>query len=294
MTEREAIDDDWHRCFIALVPDAATRDALAALPIGSAARRVAVDQLHMTVAFLGSVAPSTGVILAQRLGSVLAPLAAQRAEPSEYWPSAAHPRLVVLPFAAGNGLAELEVRVRELVGSLGLPVDDHRPFRPHITLARFARSARPARGAGTGLGRAAPHVAAPAEQARLEVIPRFDTLTLYSSTLHAMAHATARWRRWRCRRLETQLGRFDDGVKPRRAEGSKARWRPRCQREGARVSTRSTEVDARAIDVRTLRYAAARSSARSISSTWSCSATSDSRCATLMMAVFGSFSVSNR
>ena len=190
MTEREAIEDDsdrcWHRCFIALVPDAATRDALAALPVGPAARRVAVDQLHMTVAFLGSVEPCTGAILAQRLGSVLAPLAAQRAEPSEYWPSAAHPRLVVVPFAVDNGLAELEGRVRALVGAMGLPVDDHRPFRPHITLARFARSARsarPAREASGGLGRAALPGAAPPEQATLEVIPRFDTLTLYSSTL---------------------------------------------------------------------------------------------------------------
>lgn len=190
MTEREAIEDDsdrcWHRCFIALVPDAATRDALAALPVGPAARRVAVDQLHMTVAFLGSVEPRTGAMLAQRLGSVVEPLAAQRAEPSEYWPSAAHPRLVVVPFVAGNGLAELEARVRALVGSLGLPVDDHRPFRPHITLARFARSAgpeRPAREASVGLARAAPHGATPPGQATLEVIPRFDTLTLYSSTL---------------------------------------------------------------------------------------------------------------
>ena len=190
MTEREAIGDDsnrcWHRCFIALVPGPATRDALAALPVGPAARRVAVDQLHMTVAFLGSVEPRTGAMLAQRLGSVVEPLAPQRAEASEYWPSAAHPRLVVVPFAADNGLAELEARVRALVGSLGLPVDDHRPFRPHITLARFARSprsARPTREASVGLGRVAPHGAAPLAAATLEVIPRFDTLTLYSSTL---------------------------------------------------------------------------------------------------------------
>lgn len=197
MTEREAIDDDsdrcWHRCFIALVPDAATRDALAALPVGPAARRVAIDQLHMTVAFLGSIAPSIGALLARRLDSVVAPLAAQHAEPREYWPSAAHPRLVVVPFAGGNGLAELEARVRELVGSLGLPVDDHRPFRPHITLARFARSSRashslhsphPSMVAGDpSVGHGAPRGALPLDAATLEVVPRFDTLTLYSSTL---------------------------------------------------------------------------------------------------------------
>jgi len=181
MSAREAVDDDWHRCFIALVPDAATRDALAALPVGVAARPVAVEQLHMTVAFLGSIAPEKGAMLAGRLGEVVAPLPRQCAERSEYWPSAAHPRLVVVPFAAGQGLAALEGRVRELVAALGLPVDDHRPFRPHITLARFARSARPAREAS--LGRASPRAAQPPIEATLGVVPRFDTLTLYSSTL---------------------------------------------------------------------------------------------------------------
>ncbi|WP_206950914.1 RNA 2',3'-cyclic phosphodiesterase [Trinickia acidisoli] len=181
MIAREAVDDDWHRCFIALVPDAVTRDALAAMPVGTAARRIGVDQLHMTVAFLGSVPPEQGAQLAARLGSVVAPLPAQRAQCSEYWPSAAHPRLVVVPFAGEDGLATLEMRVRELVAGLGLPIDDHRPFRPHITLARFARSARPAREAAVGRVRSS--AGSPPDAARLQVIPRFDTLTLYSSTL---------------------------------------------------------------------------------------------------------------
>ncbi|MGG1945888.1 RNA 2',3'-cyclic phosphodiesterase [Trinickia sp. NRRL B-1857] len=182
MMEREAVDDDWHRCFIALVPDAATRDALAALPIGAGARRVPLDQLHMTLAFLGSVAPKQGAALARDLSSVVAPLPRQRAEPSEYWPNAAHPRLVVVPFGAENGLAGFEARVRELLAGLGLPVDTHRPFRPHITLARFARSVRPARESVVG-------------GAMLEATPRFDTLTLYSSTL---ARHGARYRSLAC------------------------------------------------------------------------------------------------
>lgn len=181
MTAREAVDDDWHRCFIALVPDDATRHALAALPVGSAARRVVADQLHMTLAFLGSVAPEKGALLAGRLASVVAPLPPQRAERIEYWPSAAHPRLVVVPFEGNYGLIELEARVRELVAGFGLPVDEHRPFRPHITLARFARSARPAREAS--VGRASPGAALPPDETTLDVVPRFTMLTLYSSTL---------------------------------------------------------------------------------------------------------------
>lgn len=178
MAPPEIVDDDWHRCFIALSPDAATRDALAAMPVVSAAaRRVDIDQLHMTVAFLGSVPPEKGARLAAQLSSVVAPLPAQRAEHAQYWPSPTHPRLVVVPFNAGDGLGDLEARVRALVAALQLPIDDHRPFRPHITLARFARTARPAVSSPASIP------ASPPGAAVLQVIPRFDTLTLYSSTL---------------------------------------------------------------------------------------------------------------
>lgn len=186
---RDTDDDDWHRCFIALVPDRATRDALAAMPVGEAARRVGVDQLHMTLAFLGTVPPEKGQRLAQQLGEIVTPLPSPCAERAEYWPSAAHPRLVVVPFVAGDALAGLEARVRALVAGLQLPVDDHRPFRPHITLARFARSARtaasvhshqPAPGA---IGRDRENAVASLETAMLPITPRFDSLTLYSSTL---------------------------------------------------------------------------------------------------------------
>jgi RNA 2',3'-cyclic 3'-phosphodiesterase len=190
MMARDTIDDDWHRCFIALVPDRATRDALAAMPVGEAARRVGVDQLHMTLAFLGTVPPEKGQRLAQQLSAIVTPLPPPCAQRAEYWPSAVHPRLVVVPFLAGDALASLEARVRALVAGLQLPVDDHRPFRPHITLARFARSARtatsvqsrpPAPAAIVGRERA-PAVSL-LDAAMLQVTPRFDSLTLYSSTL---------------------------------------------------------------------------------------------------------------
>jgi 2'-5' RNA ligase len=190
MMARELADDDWHRCFIALVPDRATRDALAALPVGQAARRVGVDQLHLTLAFLGTVPPEKGRRLAEQLSEIVAPLPPPCAERAEYWPSTAHPRLVVVPFVAGDALAGLEARVRALVAGLQLPVDDHRPFRPHITLARFARSARMAASAhshppapGAIVGRERSFGAPPLDAAMLAVTPRFDSLTLYSSTL---------------------------------------------------------------------------------------------------------------
>jgi 2'-5' RNA ligase len=181
LTASMAARGDWLRCFIALVPDAATRDAFVAMPVGRAARRVPVDQLHLTLAFLGTLAEEKGVELAAALPSVVVPLPALNVERLEYWPSRSHPRLAVLAFTASDELAELESRVRALVAGLGLPVDDHRPFRPHVTLARMPREAKPIGPNPLAEANRNPHDdGAGAERVRSS---RFDTLTLYSSTL---------------------------------------------------------------------------------------------------------------
>ncbi|PTB18333.1 RNA 2',3'-cyclic phosphodiesterase [Trinickia symbiotica] len=173
--------DDWHRCFIALVPDASTRETFASMPLDVAVRRVPVDQLHLTLAFLGSVSPEKGALLAAALPSVIVPLPALDGERFEYWPNRSHPRLVVVSFALSDALAEIESRVRTLVAGLGLPIDDHRPFLPHVTLARLPRNAKPiaapvARSDGTADRRGE-------TAAETGSVSRFDTLTLYSSTL---------------------------------------------------------------------------------------------------------------
>lgn len=172
----QSADADWHRTFIALVPDEPTRNAWAALRIGdaAAARRVAADQLHMTLAFLGSIPREHGIALASGLASAVAALPALAVERLAYWPSAAHARLTVLTFERAQPLVDLEANVRTLVRGLGLPIDDHRPFRPHVTLARMPRGAKPV-----------PREAVLAGAAAAAALPasRFATLTLYSSTL---------------------------------------------------------------------------------------------------------------
>lgn len=163
--------DVWHRAFIALVPDAATRAAWAAVLSGTAcaARRVRVDQLHMTLAFLGSISHDQRTALAAGLASVAAALPPLHIERLEYWPSVSHPRLAVLVFEAAPSLVDLQARVCTLVAGLELPVDDHRPFRPHVTLARMRANATVATDLPTGA--VAPETT------------QFEALTLYSSTL---------------------------------------------------------------------------------------------------------------
>ncbi|GLU34416.1 RNA 2',3'-cyclic phosphodiesterase [Trinickia caryophylli] len=172
----------WHRCFVALVPDAASREALAALPIDVGVRRVPADQLHMTLAFLGSIAESKGRALAAALPAAVVPLPALAPRRLAYWPHPGRARLAALDFEPADELAVLEARVRALIVDLGLPIDDHRPFRPHVTLARMSRNAKAAGAHRT----AREDVSFDGAEAF-----RFDMLTLYSSTL---ARGGARYR----------------------------------------------------------------------------------------------------
>lgn len=178
----EAGDAGWHRCFVALVPAAASREALAALPVAAGVRRVPADQLHMTLAFLGSIAERKGRALAASLSGVVMPLPALVPRRLAYWPHPGRARLAALDFEPADQLAMLEARVRARIAALGLPIDDHRPFRPHVTLARMPRNAK----AGGVHGAAFENVSFDGAEAFL-----FDTLTLYSSTL---ARGGARYR----------------------------------------------------------------------------------------------------
>jgi RNA 2',3'-cyclic 3'-phosphodiesterase len=165
----------WQRCFIALEPDAATRDALAAVPVPAAARRVPLDQLHLTVAFIGALTHERGAALIDALAPQSIPLKPAPVTGIEHWPRASHPRLTVAMLAMSDEFVALDTRVRLLMTGLGLPVDA-RAFRPHVTLARFRRDA-PAAGR--------------APEVKDGLLARFVSLTLYSSTL---ARTGARYR----------------------------------------------------------------------------------------------------
>ncbi|WP_245753513.1 RNA 2',3'-cyclic phosphodiesterase [Paraburkholderia sartisoli] len=166
-TPDHAMTDGWQRCFIALAPSAATRDALAAVPVASTARRVPYEQLHLTVTFIGALSAGHGEALARALTAHAVPLAPVAIERIEHWPNTNRPRLTVAALAMSDEFVALDWRIRSLMLELGLPVDA-RAFRPHITLARFGREA-------AAIGDV--YLTTP------EVIVRFESLVLYSSTL---------------------------------------------------------------------------------------------------------------
>lgn len=161
--------DAWQRCFVALAPDDASRDALtsSAVHVPDNARRVPYAQLHLTVAFIGALPFAHGDALAQRLQARPLSLAPEPVTWIECWPGDAHPRLMVAAFAMTDEFIALDWHVRSSMIETGLPVDA-RAFRPHITLARFARDASA--------------VSLSFDVAALPPI-RFTSLVLYSSAL---------------------------------------------------------------------------------------------------------------
>ncbi|ACC71958.1 RNA 2',3'-cyclic phosphodiesterase [Paraburkholderia phymatum] len=167
--ETEAADPqrDYQRCFIALVPDMATRAALSAIPVPPAARRVPYEQLHLTVTFIGALPLDRSAALIDAVTREAVPLKLAPVARIEHWPGASHPRLTVATIAMSDEFVALDWRVRSTMIALGLPVDA-RAFRPHVTLARYRRDAG-------AVGHAAELPAG--------LTARFEALTLYSSTL---------------------------------------------------------------------------------------------------------------
>jgi 2'-5' RNA ligase len=157
----------WQRCFVALEPDRATRDALTALPVRPPARPVPYGQLHLTVTFIGALSWERGAALGDALAAQPVPLGPAPVMRIEHWPRATHPRLTVATLAMSDEFVALDWRIRSLMLDLGLPVDA-RAFRPHVTLARFRRDAA---------------VAGRAPEVPANLVARFEALTLFSSAL---------------------------------------------------------------------------------------------------------------
>lgn len=147
------MNGDRLRAFVALMPDAASRDALHALPVTRGARRMPSAQLHMTLAFIGAIERERCDALAAHLPA----LAAAHALPSlpveriAWWPSLPRARLIVAELAADAACVALNAGLAALLRELGVPAD-RRPFRPHVTLARLPHDAigQPAHGGAPG------------------------------------------------------------------------------------------------------------------------------------------------
>ena len=136
--------DRTRRLFFAFWPDPATREAMhhAARKAvrGSGGRPVPAANLHVTVAFLGSVADS----LLTEIEAVAGAVPVERVEFTfdgvAFWPK---PQVLVAVSAEPAPQAEaLAARLWAGLVPLGL-TPDPRPFKPHVTLARKVRKPAP-------------------------------------------------------------------------------------------------------------------------------------------------------
>ncbi len=130
------------RLFLALLPGAAVQGALAAHAQAwgwtEDARRYAPGDWHVTVHFLGAVPRARLAELCANLDVPFTPFELRFGEP-RLWPNGL---AVLLPMAVPPALQELHDRLGQRLRQLGLRTDE-RPYRPHVTLARHAGSARP-------------------------------------------------------------------------------------------------------------------------------------------------------
>lgn len=161
------------RCFLALLPDAASRRALqhcrAAFDTGNGdgprgVRWLDAAALHATLRFFGTTDAAQCAHLQQALPTLARSLPTVAARRYAIWPNRARPRLLVLELAAPPALATLAHACETLARHAGFAADA-RPFHAHLTLARL----RP--GCTLTLPQLVP------------LTLRFDTLTLLQSKL---------------------------------------------------------------------------------------------------------------
>jgi len=139
---------DRLRAFIALPFEAKVRGRLARVcdelrPAFPDARWVGMDQIHLTLRFLGEVDALGLKHLAERLREPASRCRPARVAlgPLGMFPGKGAPRVLFVGVALGPELLELQrVCEREAV-ALGVP-PERKAYRPHVTLARWRGKAR--------------------------------------------------------------------------------------------------------------------------------------------------------
>jgi 2'-5' RNA ligase len=129
------------RLLVALWPEAAVRDALAARQRQwrwtPRATVVPADKLHVTLHFLGNVASARVPALKPALRVAFEPFDLSLASAS-VWPGG----IAVFETDVPPALQALHARLAQALQGFGLGVES-RPYRPHVTLARKAQGSEP-------------------------------------------------------------------------------------------------------------------------------------------------------
>jgi 2'-5' RNA ligase len=106
-------------------------------------RRVPAENLHLTLAFLGSRSAEEAAALAPLLAPLAHAAAVGTLSTTEaLWLPPRRPGVLTVAIATGDGLARLQAAlVSALVAAIAFE-PERRAFRPHVTVGRVARGAR--------------------------------------------------------------------------------------------------------------------------------------------------------
>jgi 2'-5' RNA ligase len=127
------------RLFFALLPAPAERAAMHAtaqsLVRRTGGRTVAMDDLHLTLCFLGEVSSEKARQLPAAVERIKAPAIHLMLDRADAWPRARVLCLLPSPGAEVERTGKLAAALAAASHSIGLEPDD-KPFRAHVTLAR--------------------------------------------------------------------------------------------------------------------------------------------------------------
>ena len=128
------------RLFIAIELPADLKMALGRLRMDiPGARWVPMEQIHLTLAFLGEVDETTVERLTGKLAKIHAPGFKLCLSGTGCFPNRHRPRVLWVGLEPEPRLNDLVASVRSAVLACGIPQEE-RPFSPHITLARLKLS----------------------------------------------------------------------------------------------------------------------------------------------------------
>jgi len=95
------------------------------------------EGLHLTLKFIGEIAPEKVAEVTSRLSAIrIAAPISLAIRGAGYFPNERSPRVIWLGVEAGNDLPALASQVEEALLSLGI-AKENRPFAAHLTLGRF-------------------------------------------------------------------------------------------------------------------------------------------------------------
>ena len=125
------------RLFLAIDPPDRVKDAVADLQEDlSQARWVDIDNLHLTLRFIGEVSDAVTREVIDSVARIAAPSVAVQPEGPGHFERRGRPTVLWVGVAASAELLALHRAAEAACRAAGLPPDPRR-FHPHITIARF-------------------------------------------------------------------------------------------------------------------------------------------------------------